>query len=249
MYEGTLEAELGVVLSELLKRQRALVGQMTEMEERTTNIEAMVRQIFRDEFGQEYAESKHSNLEERFKPCEEFSLDFGRDGNLEDESQSELVMSKVATPESLLDEVQPDEVIEDHSHIETNSDAILFEAYDCHDNVEEFGFGNMVFASEELLNFVRGTFELNLYFATTTSQICIEYFNSVMGNDGLMRVLVHDPGGSFETCATRKTPSMCLCKCCNARPLNLFTSENAIEDGYGIYSLCQIGYAKAMTQI
>ncbi|KAF7810465.1 uncharacterized protein G2W53_037208 [Senna tora] len=117
MDEGTLEAKLGAVLSELLKCQRALVGKMTEMEERTTNIEAMVRQIFQDEFGQECMESKHSNREERFEPCEEFSLDFGRDGNLEDESRSELVMSKVAMPKSLLDEVQPNEVIEDHSHI------------------------------------------------------------------------------------------------------------------------------------
>ncbi|KAF7835251.1 Tryptophan RNA-binding attenuator protein-like [Senna tora] len=257
MNEGTLEAELGAVLSELLKRQRALVSQMTKMEERTANIEAMVRQIFQDEFGQECVGSKHSNLEERFEPCEEFSLDFGGDGNLEDESRSELVMSKVATPESLLDEVQPDEAIEDHSHIETNSDAmlsdsdaILFEAYDCHDNAEMFGFGDMVSASEELLNFVGGTFGINPLIAYEVQKCKNSLHIQVSWEiDGLMRVLVHDHGGSFETCATPKAPSMCLCKCCNARSLNMFTSENAIVDGYGIYSLCQSGYAIAMTQI
>ncbi|KAF7831487.1 AIM24 domain-containing protein [Senna tora] len=128
----------------------------------------MVRQILRDQFGQECEEPKYSNPKERFEPCGEFSLDFGSDGDLEDESQLEVVMSKVETRESLLDEVQTDEVIEDHSHIETNSDAmlsnsnaILFEAYDGHSNAEVFRFKDMVSASDELLNFVGATFGIN----------------------------------------------------------------------------------------
>ncbi|KAF7824401.1 mediator of RNA polymerase II transcription subunit 33A isoform X1 [Senna tora] len=87
-------------------------------------------------------------IQERFEPCDEFSLDFGSDGDLEDESRPEVVTSKVATQESLLDEVQADEVIEDHNHIMidsdsvlSDSDAILSEEYDGHNNAVLFEAG------------------------------------------------------------------------------------------------------------
>ncbi|KAF7824256.1 cation/H(+) antiporter 18 [Senna tora] len=138
MDEGTLEAELETALLELLKSQRALVGRMTEMKEQTTNIEAMVRQILQDQFGQECEEPKHSNPEERFEPCNEFSFDFGSNGDLEDESQSEMVASEVATQEFLLiNDEQADEAIEDHSHIESESKSITDSESEGHDNAAE----------------------------------------------------------------------------------------------------------------
>ncbi|KAF7825376.1 Cullin-1 [Senna tora] len=136
------------------------------MESRLTNLEAMLWLFLRDECGQEWEEPKHSNPEERFEPCDEFSLDFGSDGDLEDESRPEVVTSEVATQESLLDKVQADEVIEDHNHIMidsdsmlSDSDAILSEEYDGHNNA--VGLRGMVSATDAFLKFVRGAFGKN----------------------------------------------------------------------------------------
>ncbi|KAF7838917.1 Protein DETOXIFICATION 21 [Senna tora] len=86
----------------------------------------------------ELLKSQGALVEERFEPCNEFSFDFGSNVDLEDESQSEMVASEVATQEFLLiNNEQADEAIGDHSHIESKSNSITNSESEGHDNVAE----------------------------------------------------------------------------------------------------------------
>ncbi|KAF7836074.1 F-box/LRR-repeat protein [Senna tora] len=149
----TPQSELELAVLELQKNQKMMEDQMTNMEGRMTNVEAMLRQLLRDEFGQEWEEPQHSNSEERLEPCDEFPLDFESNGDLKDESQFEMVASEVATQESLLlNEVQADEVIEDHSHI----DSVAGSEYDGHNNATEVvGFWEFKQEWQEISNITK----------------------------------------------------------------------------------------------
>ncbi|KAF7820915.1 protein app1 isoform X6 [Senna tora] len=72
MIEGTPQSELELAVSELQKNQKMMEDQMTNMEGRMTNLKAMLQQLLRDEFGQEWEELVDNGVDSKVEnTCDE----------------------------------------------------------------------------------------------------------------------------------------------------------------------------------